>query len=86
MVEQKEPKDMNLGELIIDLIRTERKVVKLEHDLDPFVLDAFWRDSPYPENKESSIQRTRKEYESYVSRLASLQEELKQKGQLYSKK
>lgn len=86
MAEQKEPKDMNLGELIIDLVRTERKIIQLEHDLDPVVLDEFWRNSPYPENKESSVQRTRKEYESYKGRFTSLQEELNQREQLYSKK
>jgi len=86
MTEQKELKDMNLGELIIDLIRTERKIIKIEHDLDPFVLDEFWGNSPYPENRESSVQRTKKEYESYKERFTGLQEELSRREQLYSNK
>ena len=87
MAEQKKTKDMNLGELIVDLVRVERKILKLELNLDPSMLDKLWRISPYPkEDKESSIQRMRKEYKLYNNRLASLQEELNKREQLYSGK
>lgn len=77
---------MNLGELIIDLIRTERRIIQLEHDLDPHVLDEFRRNSPYPEIRGPSVQRMRKEYESYNNKFANLQEELNKREQLYSGK
>ncbi len=88
MGEQKEPQEMklekmDLGELIVDLIKTERKIVKLEYDLNPFVLDEFWRNSPYPENRESSVRKMQEQYRSYQTRFDELVKELNRKEQRY---
>lgn len=78
----KEPKEMsNWMELFLDLIKTKIIIRNLEHDLDPFVLDEYWRNSPYPEDKDSSVQKMRKEYKLYQTRFSDLQGELNQREQ-----